>query len=366
MVDIPEIARKRLGARAAPEEHPGPDLLTAFIERSLGARERGEVLEHLAICQSCRDVLALAVEAAPVGEPAAGERVPAWRPWRRSWAFRWGVPVVATAALVAFAVLIGPRPPIRERGDLGEEAAPTRPQREEAPGRPAGESTAPREPKGSRPSGGEPGKSGGARRETDSTRVVTRKATAQEATGSVEIRGRMEDRAPAEFAGQVDGVSVEDVKTGRIEGPPSAPPVLTRAPEETRAAELAREKGAPTSSALPQEPPVTRWTVSEAGTLLRSIDGGQAWSEAGVGAGVAFLVVASRGQEVWAGGTSGALFHSGDGGTQWLQVGVHADGRSLSGDIILIELTDARTGAVITSTGERWTTDDAGLNWRLP
>jgi photosystem II stability/assembly factor-like uncharacterized protein len=43
---------------------------------------------------------------------------------------------------------------------------------------------------------------------------------------------------------------------------------------------------------------------------------------------------------------------------------VQANGRAPSGDIVRIEFTDARDGVVATSTGETWTTSDAGATWQ--
>lgn len=77
MSEIPKIARARLaaGPDAVGGSHPDADQMTAFLERSLGAREREQVLEHLARCSECREVAALAPppeEAERVAEPASG------------------------------------------------------------------------------------------------------------------------------------------------------------------------------------------------------------------------------------------------------------------------------------------------------
>ena len=68
MDQLPKIVQQGLRGTAKPEVHPDPDLLTAFAEKSLNDRERSHVLQHLADCADCRDVLALAMpetEAAP-------------------------------------------------------------------------------------------------------------------------------------------------------------------------------------------------------------------------------------------------------------------------------------------------------------
>ena len=81
MTEVPKIVYDRLRAaraqgalpdralteQTAPERaHPDADLLTAFAEQALSATERDGVLEHLALCGDCREVIALALPAADV------------------------------------------------------------------------------------------------------------------------------------------------------------------------------------------------------------------------------------------------------------------------------------------------------------
>ncbi|HZZ15642.1 MAG TPA: YCF48-related protein [Candidatus Sulfotelmatobacter sp.] len=103
MQNLPKIVHARL-QRAADEIHPDADLLTAFAEQSLGKSERGQVMEHLACCGDCRDVVALALPAIDNAGPASssnsnvrsGSLIPAWLTWP---ALRWGV-VAAGIVLV--------------------------------------------------------------------------------------------------------------------------------------------------------------------------------------------------------------------------------------------------------------------------
>ena len=46
------------------EIHPDAEVLSAFAEQALGAKERGKLLGHLAQCGRCREIVALAREAA--------------------------------------------------------------------------------------------------------------------------------------------------------------------------------------------------------------------------------------------------------------------------------------------------------------
>jgi len=79
MTEVPKIVYDRLRA-AHPDHispdaslpmraHPDADLLTALTEQTLSAAEREGVLEHLALCGDCRELIALAL---PPVDSAAG------------------------------------------------------------------------------------------------------------------------------------------------------------------------------------------------------------------------------------------------------------------------------------------------------
>jgi hypothetical protein len=104
MQNVPKIVRDRLHAAKPAANHPDADLLTAFAEQSLPTAERDTVLEHLARCGDCRDVVALALPPSETLEPAV-------RPARRVWltwpVLRWGfvaagVVVVASIGLLQY------------------------------------------------------------------------------------------------------------------------------------------------------------------------------------------------------------------------------------------------------------------------
>jgi hypothetical protein len=90
-----------MSARIQHEFHPDADMLSAFAEHALGERERGEVLEHLAVCGRCRQVVALAREAA--GAAAATRRHAPAR--LRIWFRNWGLALIPAAAITAAAVI---------------------------------------------------------------------------------------------------------------------------------------------------------------------------------------------------------------------------------------------------------------------
>jgi hypothetical protein len=117
MTELPKIVYDRLRAgrpeQAEPERaHPDADLLTAFAEQALSATERDRVLEHLALCGDCREVIALAlpeaeVAAAPIAEETDAIRATGSRasgPTPHKLIFSW--PALHWAALAAGVVVV--------------------------------------------------------------------------------------------------------------------------------------------------------------------------------------------------------------------------------------------------------------------
>jgi Photosynthesis system II assembly factor YCF48 len=102
MQKAPKIAIERLRIGTPAANHPDADVLTAFSEQSLPEVERGIVLEHLALCADCRDILALAVpEKDHEMEIVEGSAVGGWFTWP---ALRWGF-VTAGILIAGFGVL---------------------------------------------------------------------------------------------------------------------------------------------------------------------------------------------------------------------------------------------------------------------
>ena len=101
MAELPQIVHQRLKAPPSPGIHPDADVLTAFVERSLPGAERALVLDHLAQCGDCREVLALALpesEAADFATKVNLQR--GWFGWPR---VRWAL----VAAVIMAAVSVG-------------------------------------------------------------------------------------------------------------------------------------------------------------------------------------------------------------------------------------------------------------------
>jgi hypothetical protein len=104
MQDVPKIVLKRLQETAVAEAHPDADLLTAFAEQSLGESERTSVMEHLARCGDCREVVALALPASEAVAVAATSRSSrgGWFGWP---VLRWSVALAGIIAIVSFGIV---------------------------------------------------------------------------------------------------------------------------------------------------------------------------------------------------------------------------------------------------------------------
>jgi len=112
---IPKSVQDLLARQTPKDEHPSADVLNGYVEQSLTAGERAQVMSHLAACEDCREIVFLAgaveeeqmVPAVAAATPARQEQVAAagtrsgskW-PW-----WKWAVPAFAVIA-VGVGVLI--------------------------------------------------------------------------------------------------------------------------------------------------------------------------------------------------------------------------------------------------------------------
>src|SRR3954447_5324222 len=93
---------ERLQRAQSAQVHPDADLLNAFSEQTLTVREREQMLTHLAMCPTCREVVSLAArpDVEESVSPAKSKPVP-WK-WP---VLRWGT-VAASAVIILVAVSI--------------------------------------------------------------------------------------------------------------------------------------------------------------------------------------------------------------------------------------------------------------------
>jgi Photosynthesis system II assembly factor YCF48 len=346
MAKIPKIVGQRLQASAQLGEHPDPNLLTGFAERSLGKGEQREVLQHLSQCASCREMVWLSASqpdiAGVVSTAAAGRR------WLSLPVLRWGA--VLTCVLV-----VGAAVTLHERSESRRPAGAT------ADLRPAG---APQFPA---PNQAVENKAASLQGNLASTPLAKSPAVAQKLSVP---KPASRNHAPAssppvEMAEARAASSIADIVPGRAKD----------ALAESHNAQTANAMGAPLamkknifpplpSEAFLPENLIPRWTLSSDGTLQRSLDSGRTWQTISVSSHTGFRALSATGLDIWVGGAAGALFHSSDAGQHWTQIRPIVNGEVLKDDIIGVEFRDALQGRLTTSIQETWITADAGQTWQ--
>jgi hypothetical protein len=393
MTEVPKIVYDRLRAVLPDQAHPDADLLTAFAEQALSAAEREGVLQHLALCEDCRDVVALALPAADITPPQtadendvrttvsqAGSRAP--RKLSLAWpTLRWAA--LAAGAVVAAAVLLV------HPGKLNQATPPSVNQQVATAAPP---SSGPKIASSSVPSPSVPSspvatsptdqsaflakadeaqpkselqlskklKAGQVvmpSSQAESGRLLVDNKTraydydarsSQAATGAVEVSG-----ATAAVSTEP---SAENALMARNEAPRNYAPAIRKAKpalqemegSEEQKAQAAAVPGpakslarnvmstAKLASTSPTQAHNVTWAIT-GGVLQRSVDSGQSWQDA-LHADHPLLCYASRDEDVWAGGQAGTLFHSANSGVTWAQVQPSVKARQLSSDITHIEV----------------------------
>jgi hypothetical protein len=215
MPELPKLLRQRLAATETGETqaHPDADTLTAYMEQALPTAESKTVIAHLAVCEPCREVVALSQA---VMAPAETQTVLAPAPvarWRKLFTPVFGaVGAVAAVAVIAVMVLQLPQkhPQQGSTGSTTNNAANSpapqpAPETQQAKAASAVDEAAPAEPKSAAPI------------QQADTRVTA--ARADLASAAKESEARLDDSAKAKAA-----------KKPTIDTVPSSPakaPVLT-------------------------------------------------------------------------------------------------------------------------------------------
>ena len=399
MEQLPKLIRQRLQARTNEDgRHPDPDLLAAFTDRSLGKNERVQVLEHLARCGNCRDIVSLATSDFEAG--AAVTQVVARSGGLRGPILRWGG-LAASVAVVTVAVTVprlsrhsspvsptqsaqidsrtnAPQARMDETGDKLSVSVPVTARSKQdkffdrkkdvsnakrsiaskvAEGRsisPAPQVAIPASPPLSAKSADE------AQAQLKKEQGNQMQVVASNEVVSVEAKA-----APSELEiapGKAKDAPSRDSQTGLVRNDARAlshrnmagaiSPQFADA-TSTKNAELAARRGI-----------VPRWTLSSDGTLQRSLDSGKTWATIPVAGNSVFRALAAVGADIWVGGSRGSLYRSIDAGEHWLQVKPASSGKVLTADIIGVEFTDANHGKLTTVDEQIWTTADAGRTWQ--
>ena len=310
MAEIPKIVSQRLQAMAELRDHPDPNLLTAFVERSLKSADRVRVLEHLSACSSCREVVSFSampeISTVSLAPSASG-----WLSWP---ALRWGAAVACVVVVGAAVTLHQKREPQQMAAAVAE------------------------------------GRSAAARISEPNTADQIASPDKAAAAGPENANRPVASASPVEMADARAGSPLAAVVPGRAKD-------ALAEPQSDQSEKLGTTNNAATASLAP------RWTLSADGTLQRSLDTGATWQTIVVSSNTVFRALAANDLDIWVGGSAGALFHSSDAGEHWTQVRPVASGAVLEDDIVGVEFTDTLHGTLTSSAEETWITADAGQTW---
>ncbi len=395
MNELPKSVREQLAKQVVAGTHPDADVLTAFSEDALMPKERQQVMEHLAACSECREVVFLAQpEAATqtVLAPVKSRRF-AWMAWASAAAV---VVVVGSAVLIQREQVQKVEPPAAANVSKAPETDLKKPQQSEqiAKGQTQDRVAAPTRSVAVTPQETLMGKDrhdelakvvpGGEAADklkpdtSAESKQTTEKVAAQPIiTAQKELPHSLAARDSANVAQSVQQNAVQGVVAGgpantananltnvyqaTNQAAPAAPPAKTARSK----AESAQKPVASTQAfgyALDRQANAVittrpHWRISELGTLERSL-GGDVWSPVLVKTQGKFHVVSVVGDVVWAGGENGALYVSRDGGNSWFPVKL-----GTKEAIISIHFSDGLHGTVQGDSGTVWKTSDGGATW---
>lgn len=342
MEQIPNIVKQRL-AGGGVQSHPDPNLLAAFAENTLRSRERAFVLEHLALCFDCREIVLLA-------QPAE-EFSPLVKPQRASWfswpVLRWGA-AVACVAVVGAAISLYRQQPEKYSAQSLPQAVTVQ---TDAAQSPAGEDQQ------------QPAAEPKAKLAVPATPLATADRKVPSRSKTFPAHSDAAVSAAPEPTNQDQVLAQMEKKQSVVQGKAKEATAAESggAPATNMAVMTARAAANDISLASTLAP---RWTLNADGTLQRSLDGGKSWNRIEVSPNTSFRVVSALGPDVWVGGGAGSLFHSADAGEHWSQVKPSDGKKSLVGDVIAIQFTDSTHGRVTTAKDEVWSTDDGGTTWQ--
>jgi hypothetical protein len=420
---IPKSARDVLAKQTAADVHLSPDLLNAYVEHSLTEAEKEQVTVHLASCADCREVVFLAsaageeeLESALVAaatprvlQPAAvaqqaqqppGCAVLEPRQKRPILWWKWALPLTAVV-IVGAAVLVE-----RDRfsGMMSSPPADMAAAKMSSPQSAASESpaTVPN-PTASPTTPGDNRASSGASDVFLGQPTVASRAR-QQAANKIDLAEQAQKAKPAR--GQSEQLALQAAPASKVENfhsnapsetmaaapmaaaKPAAPPApsTSQSVEVTSAAPLVQADNADTGADAARDlkaqsmaksltadqlgalttlemerspaPAKTRWRISRDGHVEHTV-GPSTWERVMAAEPVTFRVVATVGNNVWAGGSDGALFHSSDTGKHWDRVALAGE----QGAITSIHFSTAQQGSLTSDSGATWTTTDGGQTW---
>lgn len=403
--EIPKPLRKALARQTPGEVHPSPDVLTAFVERTLPPAEGEVVTHHLAQCTECREIVFLASNAAedevrekierelvPAAAFARVAAVPAYETHamlgmaraqtsRPRWTsrMRWAASVAAAVVLVSGGVVLqltragsGHKPaPVTVASNRPSPAvspvvpsvlpnAPTKNSQEASAKPPVPEALAKASPRpmmnmqtkkvpAETTAADKPGNKASDLLTFAPAAAPAAQAKASPATGGIAVLG-------------LSHAAVPDVrqKSSLVESESEQKSDSGQSAQLQQRASASFGKSRASLYAMAPAPPL--WRIGPNGQLERSLAPNQ-WTRALADQPITFRAVGVIGSQVWAGGNDGALFHSSDGGEHWTKVSLPANSNVGPGAIVSIHFDDPLHGVITSDAGTRWATTDGGVTW---
>lgn len=415
MQDVPKFVLKRLQERTDRGSHPDADILTAFAEQSLVESERTRVMDHLASCSECREVVTLTLPATDdvVASTSTRAARSVWSGWTL---LRWGVVTAGIVAITSVGILQYRQRHLKDQGltavltaqnersasaELAHQPPPTSSELQEI------------RPRTKTAERAETQKNAQSNRQNnlaiDNSRRLNRifpsprsqygaasgiGGGASSGSGGQATAGAK--LAPSPSVGRQPAVPPSSSETVEVEAQAAAAAPGT---ENQLSDQLVQDQNQQPSEGRSSKdlqaakaPP--RWSINSDGRLQRSLDAGNTWVDIDPGvasgsatvviqaentnavakankkvktqtiAGAGFRALAAFGTEVWAGGSTAMLYHSDDSGAHWTRVLPSSSGVTLTGDVTSIEFSDPQHGRITTSSGEVWTTAEGGQIWR--
>jgi hypothetical protein len=357
MEQLPEIARRTLKRMAAPGSHLEASQVAAFAEQALSPHQRAYVLSHLAACADCREWLRLSLPENLAIIQKSPVPVRSWNFWQslRLAPVRWAA-IVATATVITTAIWVG---------RLEDTVTPLPGQGQIFRAEPQTSWTAP-EP--SSPAAAQP-KAPAAPKSTPRYLLDPQAITVPQQAVSAAAAPPKEGPNAAELALSMAAAArrSQSSPVDHAAGPIVAEGQRTATSSPAADSALwATGMLAPAPKSAPANTSHAQWMISPQGTLRRSLDGGLTWHDYTLQTGAKLRAVAVFGEQVWVGGSNGTLYFSADSGQRWLRIiPVSTQGRSLAGDVVAIQFSDAHNVLVTASNGDHWITNDSGRSWRV-
>jgi hypothetical protein len=356
-VKFENMLRERLRSSQMPsvEEHPDAALFSGYAANSLNPSERASLVQHLAVCPTCRETLFL-VSGGHAGTTAMSRASGFRDTLSKGWIW-----IPATAAL-ACAILSLP-PGVHQSPAVRTE-----------PRRPAKVFVPP--PSRSRPTVFD----------AATTRNITLPAPPDLAPSPISKTTLPVLALPVTPPPPPEIAALPVPKKGAaffgdtVPPPPAASEIDSDSRSQLAAPQNSASRGRPggfsgfrppVARAIPRStiaagPPAMLWTIppdSRPGAVQRSASQGQSRETIHIADRVAFHAVAAFGPHVWAGGSDGALFHSSDNGGHWSRVAVANGATRIRDAITSINAKSPSAVEIRTSSGESWTTADGGEHW---